>query len=144
MEWNCSSNFAPSPELIVRILDRSVVARGRHLALPRREFEIGVVLATHGGFASCSELGALIWPCAEPESATALAKVYVSRLRRRLGSDRDLIATTREGYLLTQTFALDIELIGESLSVLRIPEPHLHETRVYDVVLAKLRSLQAL
>ena len=144
MGWTCCSNFAPSPDLIVRILDRSIVIRGRHLDVPRREFEVTLALATHSGFARCSQLGTLIWPDLEPEAAASFAKVYVSRLRRRLGADRDIIATTRNGYLLTQSFALDIELIGESLSVLRIPNRDLYESRVYDAILVKLRSLQAL
>lgn len=89
-----------SPAIIIRPQERSVVVRGRHVGLTKREFEILAAVAANGGALSREQLGAIVWPGRSPAATRSLVKVYVLRLRRRLGADAGILATTRLGYTL--------------------------------------------
>ena len=95
-----------SPVLVICAQDRSVIVRGRHIALPKREFELVMALAAKGGRLSREMLGALIWTSHSPGAARDFAKVYVRRLRQRLGPDADVLETTRQGYRLARPFRI--------------------------------------
>jgi len=95
-----------SPILVLSPSDRSVVVRGRLLSLPRREFEVLAALAHRGGTLSRTLLGELVWPALPSRAAADFAKVYIRRLRRRLGHDADVLATTAAGYRLARPFRI--------------------------------------
>ena len=98
-----------SPEFLVRLADRTLKVRGRSVQLPLREFEVALALVSHRGFLTRPVLGSLIWPDLPVRSSAAFAKVYVNRLRKRLGPDSDTVATLMGGYRLIVPFAVDAQ-----------------------------------
>lgn len=98
-------------EFTLRILDRDLVGRGRRTPLSGRELELLVVLATRNGPISRDEVGSIMWPLQPSQTAADFAKVYVSRLRKRLGADADIVVTTPAGYCLTRALAFDLDTI---------------------------------
>ena len=77
---------------------------GEDLDLPPRELALLVALALPPRVWPSYQLIPLLWPQAEISNSSSL-KVYVHRLRRRLG--HELIASTNRGYELERTTRVD-------------------------------------
>lgn len=85
---------------------------GEALALSRREMELLLALALHGGPRDRATLAAMLWPdTPEREGGRAVA-VYVGRLRKRLG-DPELISSSRDGYRLACRVDVDLDRLEE-------------------------------
>ncbi|MFJ6749239.1 winged helix-turn-helix domain-containing protein [Streptomyces sp. NPDC091266] len=84
--------LAPDP-IRVDVDARTVAIEGRHICLPRLEFDLLAHLVTHPQRAFTREqLMAAVWPTCQ--SSTRTVDVHIARLRRRLGPGlRDSIST---------------------------------------------------
>ncbi|HEV3155451.1 MAG TPA: winged helix-turn-helix domain-containing protein [Candidatus Baltobacteraceae bacterium] len=92
--------------LAIRIFALSVEKDGQQIPLQRRELEIVTALALYGGPLSRERLSEAIWPDQGLSQAATSLRVYVNRIRNRLG--RDSVVLTPSGYALAATVAIDI------------------------------------
>jgi DNA-binding SARP family transcriptional activator len=96
----------PSPEILIEAARAVVRTDGAAVALTARERELAVVLAVADRALSARELGLLLNPDADDIDAANLAKVYVHRLRRRLGAT--VLLRRAGGYVLAPFVVRDV------------------------------------
>jgi len=87
------------------ILCATARQNGKHLDLPPRELALLCALALGPKVWPSYQLISLLWPEAHAARSSSL-KVYVHRLRRRLGIG--IIASTNKGYELAQSARIDL------------------------------------
>ncbi len=105
----------------VRVFSLQLDKEGTPLAVQRRELELALALALHTGPLTRERLMEAIWPDQPAEHAQNSLKVYVNRLRHRLGHNS--IVLTSMGYALAPTVMVDID---EAERILRAA--HIHKT----------------
>lgn len=86
------------PSFRVSTLLRTVERAGAYIDLTDREIEIIVLLATMRRAMNARDIGRYIHPDRDTPDATNLVKVYVNRVRGKLG--KQAILSTRDGYTL--------------------------------------------
>lgn len=140
---NISALGERGSEFVLRVLDRDLVGRGRRTALSGRELELLVVLATRNGPISRDEVGSIMWPLQPSQTASDFAKVYVSRLRKRLGMDADIVATTPAGYCLTRSLAFDLDAIESEVKAFASNPLGTVELRRLETIYRKVEIFEA-
>ena len=100
--------------LQVEILSGKVILEGRTVPLTTRELEIVIMLALCGK-RSANEIAETLWPDTDGGSGKDRLKVYVHRVRRRLGQG----AIRFEGgrYSLADAAEIDVRAILKSLAL---------------------------
>lgn len=87
------------------VLSATLYADSKRVDLPPREFAVFVALALAPRVWPSYQLIPLLWPGAAISKSSCL-KVYVHRLRKRLG--QNVIASTNRGYELDRALAVDL------------------------------------
>jgi DNA-binding SARP family transcriptional activator len=90
----------------VRLLETKVLVDGVEIAVPRRELELLFALSTAGGSSEREKLAAQIWPEQTTDAARNSLKVYLARLRSRLGSEA--IVSARRSCALAPHVRIDL------------------------------------
>ena len=140
---NLSGLAERGSEFVLRVLDRDLVGRGRRTPLSGRELELLVVLATRNGPISRDEVGSIMWPLQPTQTAADFAKVYVSRLRKRLGADADIVATTPAGYCLTRALAFDLDAVESEVKAFAANPLGLVQVRRLETLYRKVEIFEA-
>lgn len=99
--------------VLVEILSGRVTLEGGPVALSARELQLVVALSLRGPVPA-ERLVEDLWPNAEGDDAKGALKVYVHRVRRRLG--RDFITRERGMYRLSSRARIDVAEIASRLS----------------------------
>lgn len=94
------------------VLNATLLKDSERVDLPPREFAVLITLALAPRVWPSYRLIPLLWPGASP-SASSCLKVYVHRLRRRLG--KDVIMSTNRGYELARSVRVDLWAAEELL-----------------------------
>lgn len=94
------------------VVNATLRSDSKRVDLPPREFAVLLTLALKPRVWPSYRLIPLLWPGASP-SASSCLKVYVHRLRRRLG--KDVIMSTNRGYELDRSVRVDLWAIEELL-----------------------------
>ncbi len=90
----------------VQVFAVQVHREGKSIHLQRRELELVLALALHGGPLSRERLMESIWPDQKSDQAQNSLKVYVNRVRNRLGHAS--IVLSSRGYSLAAHVLVDI------------------------------------
>ena len=100
----------------VHVFGGTVSRDGVAVALSDREHQLLVALAVSHGPASRNDLLERLWPERDAVAATNLLKVYVNRLRKRLGTRR-FVELGANGYSLAGNVHVDVAEAEDALRV---------------------------
>ena len=95
------------------VLSATLHADSKRVDLPPREFAVFMTLALAPRVWPSYQLIPLLWPGAAISKSSCL-KVYVHRLRKRLG--QNVIISTNRGYELDRTLAVDLWRVHDIVS----------------------------
>lgn len=137
METRAASYDAGS--IVVEATTGTIRRGGMPLRLSRRERECAVAIAVQPRPVSPKDLAALLYPDRDADSAARAVKVYVHRLRRRVGSA--FVDFGPGGYELARGVQVDVDQAHRALAALA------HGTRIEgadrDELLRVARRLRA-
>lgn len=108
-----SSPLDPNPKKLVEVLKGRVSIGGQSVTLSRRELQLVVALALRGP-SEAESLAEDLWPSADGDSAKLGLKVYVHRVRCRVG--RDFIVHKEGRYCLCDAVHVDLFDLEDQLS----------------------------
>lgn len=91
----------------ISVLTGEVTIGGSRVSLPDGEFGVLVGVALHSGPVLTRAFISELWPEREPNTATNLLKVYIHRIRTRLGKP-DIVRSTNRGYELGPDVTIDV------------------------------------
>ncbi len=106
-----------APRVAIHVLSLTAFVAGRPVALQPRELEVLVALTLFGDGVDRESFAQWIWPDKPPHHARNDLKVYISRLRRSLGTDA--IVSRRDAYMLAAHVAVDVTVVERVLCARR-------------------------
>jgi len=102
----------------VSLFDLTVLRNAEPVKLTRREFELVVALALRRGGVARDWLADRFWPDKDTAEGLKSLKVYVHRLRQKLGTD--VIVSRPHGYVLSSRVSVDLAEVERALSSARL------------------------
>ena len=111
--------------LSVRVLAGAVYRNGLPMVFPERELALLCALALREQPVSGATLCDQLYPHLDHKAASGLVKVYIHRLRTRLG-DKAAIVSSADGYVLNSAIEVDVReitrYVTKTLGDQRLPE----------------------
>ncbi|HTW86159.1 MAG TPA: winged helix-turn-helix domain-containing protein [Candidatus Sulfotelmatobacter sp.] len=123
----------------VQVLTGRVVHDGAMVALSPKEFALLGLLAVHNEPVEAETLLEALWPNAPLDDRTVGLRVYVNRLRKRLGDPR-VVQSTQYGYARGPTVRTDLDEIADFVA--RLPRDG-GDAATVEQAMRYLRSLLA-
>ncbi|HTW86162.1 MAG TPA: AAA family ATPase [Candidatus Sulfotelmatobacter sp.] len=99
----------PTGTVLVQLLQGAVWTETRQVPLSHREFALFAHIALQPRAIDVDALADRLWPDASAEAGLASVRVYVNRIRKRIG-DAEVIASTRGAYGRGPSVRTDVEL----------------------------------
>lgn len=121
-----------TPSVAVGILDGIVRVNGRSLDVPAREMLLLAALAIERGTIGSARLAGMLWPDVEEAHAQNSLRVYVKRVRKRLGDDT--VIRSAHGYTLGRRVEVDVWKLEHDLQCVR-------SGRAEEAIVGKWREL---
>ena len=107
-----------SGKIEINLFQCAVLRDGKRVKMQRREFDVLAALALKRGGLSREWFADRFWPDSETPEGLGRLKVYVYRLRQKLGDNA--IVSTPQGYVLSSNVSVDLARLEDVLGSARL------------------------